>query len=122
MFSLTSFFVSPAWADTADAMPPASDLPSILMRYMPVILIFLVFYFLLIRPQQKKFEEQNAMIKALKKGDKVVALGGLVGTISKLEGDDYLMVEVAKGVELKILRASVTEMDKPKYEQTEKKA
>ena len=114
MFNPLSLFIGTAWADTAQGMPPATDLPSILMRYAPVFLIFLVFYFLLIRPQQKKFEAQNAMVAALKKGDKVVILGGIIGTIARLEGDDHLMVEVAQGVQMKVLRSSVTGLDEPK--------
>jgi preprotein translocase subunit YajC len=121
MFDATSLFIGTARAaDAAQTMPPATDVPSALMRYLPVFLIFAVFYFLLIRPQQKKFDEQSALLKALKKGDKVVILGGLIGVITKLDGDDYLMVEVASGVQMRILRSSVTGLDAPKEDADKK--
>ncbi len=105
MIDLSSLMIGTAWAQTAApaAVPPdvgGSDL----MRFLPYFLILFVLYLFLIRPQQKKLEAQTAMLKALKKGDRIVTAGGIIGTIAKLDGDDYLMVEIAKDVQVKVLR------------------
>jgi preprotein translocase subunit YajC len=114
MFSLSSLLIASAYAaDAAEAVPPTGDAGSVLIRYMPVFLIFAVFYFVLIRPQQKKFDEQSAMITALKKGDKVVILGGLLGTIAKLDGDDKLVIDLGTGAQIRVLRNAVTALDTP---------
>lgn len=105
MIDLTAFVVNAAFA--ADAMPPPTDTSSALMRFLPLFLIFAVFYFLLIRPQQKKIDAQNAMVKALKKGDRVVTSGGLVGEVASFEGDDYVMLEIAEGVRVKVVRTMI---------------
>lgn len=112
MFDLTSLFVSVAHA--ADAVAPAaapalaSDNGGGLMRFLPLFLIFIVFYLLLIRPQQKQLEKQAATLKALKKGDKIVTGGGILGSVVKIEGENHLVVEIAKDVQVKVLRGSVT--------------
>lgn len=74
--------------------------------FVPIILMFAIFYFLLIRPQQKKAKEHQAMINALKKGDKIVSNGGLIGVISGLS-DDTITMEIAPKVRVKITRGSV---------------
>jgi preprotein translocase subunit YajC len=84
------------------AAPGGTDL----MAFLPMIAIFVVFYFLLIRPQQKRAKEQKAMLEALQKGDEIVTAGGVVGKISKLT-DQYAVVEVAPNVELTVQRAAV---------------
>ena len=126
MFDLTQLFLGTAHA--ADAVAPAAISPlssgSALMQYAPLILIFFVFYFLLIRPQQKRQEAQMAMLKALKKGDKVITGGGFVGTITKEDGDNYLIVEIANGVQVKAVRATVSGLvddTKPDVKKIEKK-
>ncbi|HBM90454.1 MAG TPA: preprotein translocase subunit YajC [Rhodospirillaceae bacterium] len=108
MFDLSTFFVSVAHA-AEEVVPVALDVGAGdgLMRFLPLFLIFIVFYFLLIRPQQKKFDTQTKMLSALKRGDKVF-VGGLIGNITKLEGDDIIVVELAKDVQVKALRSSVT--------------
>lgn len=74
-------------------------------------IIFVIFYFLLIRPQQKKFKMHTQMVSALKKGDKVLTGGGFAGTVTKaVEGEKFINVEIASGVEVMVLRSSVTEM------------
>lgn len=108
MLDLPSLIVASAHA--ADAAPPANDVSSSLMKFLPLFLIFGVFYFLLIRPQQKKLDEQTAMIKALKKGDRVVTAGGIIGTIASLEGEDYVMLEVADGVKIKVVRSTINSL------------
>jgi preprotein translocase subunit YajC len=96
--------ISSAYAQTPSAAP-GSDL----MAFLPMILIFVVFYFLLIRPQQKKAKEHRTMLAALQKGDEVVTAGGLVGRVSKLT-DQYASVEVAPSVEINVQRAAIQQL------------
>ena len=95
--------ISTAFAQTSAA--PGSDL----MAFLPMILIFVVFYFLLIRPQQKKAKEHRAMLSALQKGEEVVTAGGVVGRISKLS-DQYATIEIAPGVEVSVQRSSIAQL------------
>jgi len=93
--------ITEAWAQTG-APIGGGDLWSML----PIILMFVVLYFIMIRPQMKRAKEHRALIEALQKGDEVVVAGGIVGRISKL-GDNYLSVQVANGVEIQVQRPSV---------------
>ena len=95
--------ITPAYAQAA--APGGSDL----MTFLPMIAIFVVFYFLLIRPQQKKAKEAKAMLEALQKGDEVITAGGVLGRVTKL-GDSYLTLEVASGVELQVQRSAVVQV------------
>ena len=79
------------------------------MAFLPMVAIFVVFLFLLIRPQQKRAKETKAMLEALQKGDEVVTAGGVVGKISKL-GEQYATVEVATGIEMTIQRSAVAQL------------
>jgi preprotein translocase subunit YajC len=110
MFDIAHMFVSSAFAQTAGAAPdaPGGSPSSIGMSFLPLLLIFGVFYVLLIRPQQKKLDEQNKMIKTLKRGDRIVTAGGIHGKVVKLEGDENLIVEIADGVQVKIVRNTVS--------------
>ena len=103
---LIDFLIAPAYAQSA---PAAAPFGSDLMAFLPMIAIFVVFYFLLIRPQQKKAKESRAMLDALQKGDEIVTAGGLLGKISKL-GDQYLTVEIANGTEIMIQRGAVAQL------------
>lgn len=103
MDSLLSFFISDAVAQTAEAAPPASMISTLLL---PVMLIA-VFYFVLIRPQQKKQKEHRAMVDALGVGSEVVTGGGVLGKVTAL-GEQFLTVEIADGVEIKVQRQSIT--------------
>ena len=96
--------ISPAYAQAAGASP-GSDL----MTFLPMIAIFVVFYFLLIRPQQKRAKETKAMLEALQKGDEVVTAGGLVGKIAKLT-DQYAAIEIAPNVEISVQRAAIAQL------------
>ena len=115
------FLIGSAWAQTA-TQSTAEASGNAFMQFVPLFLIFGVFYFLLIRPQQKRLEEQTSMIKALQKGDRIVTGGGIVGTIVKTEGDEYLIVEIANGVRVKALRSTVSSLSStettPKEETT----
>jgi preprotein translocase subunit YajC len=105
MFDLSHLFVASAFAQ--DAAPvPASDPMAGLMQYLPIVLIFGVFYLLVIRPQQKKMADQEKMIKALQRGDRVI-IAGIHGKITKIEGENILFVEIAEGVQIKADRVAV---------------
>ncbi|MGE4531730.1 MAG: preprotein translocase subunit YajC [Acidithiobacillus sp.] len=80
---------------------------SIFMQVIPLVVIFAIFYFLLIRPQMKKTKEQRQLIASISKGDEVVTQGGLAGRVMQLS-EDYLQLEVAEGVVVKVQRAAVT--------------
>ena len=101
-------FISTAYAQTAPAAAPGGA-ESTLMSLLPLVLMFVVLYFIMIRPQMKKQKEHKAMIEALAKGDEVVIAGGVLGRVSKL-GDSFLHVEVADGVELQVQRPSVIQV------------
>ncbi len=73
-------------------------------------MLFFIFYFILIRPQQKRLKIQRDLMKSLQKGNKVMTSGGIIGTITKLEGDDVVVVEVAQGVKLRMARSAVSEI------------
>ena len=77
-----------------------------LMSFLPIILLFVILYFLMIRPQMKRAKEQKAMIEALQKGDEVVTAGGVVGRIIKL-GDQYVTLEIAPNTEVVLQRSAV---------------
>lgn len=99
--------ISTAYAQTAPAA--AGDTPSTLMSMLPLVLMFVVLYFVMIRPQMKKQKEHKAMIDALAKGDEVVTAGGVLGKVSKL-GDAHLGVEIAEGVEIQVQRQAVVQV------------
>ena len=96
--------ISTAYAQGA-AAPGGSDL----MTFLPMIAIFVVFYFLLIRPQQKKAKEAKAMLEALQKGDEVVTAGGILGRISKLT-DQYATIEISPNTEITVQRQAVSQL------------
>jgi preprotein translocase subunit YajC len=98
--------ISPAYAQAAGA-PGGFDIISLL----PLVLIFVVFYFLLIRPQQKKMKDHRAMIEAIKKGDQVVTAGGIYGRVMKVDaGENTLQVEIAPNVQVKVARHTVSDL------------
>ena len=75
-------------------------------QFIPLILIFVIFYFFLIRPQQKKVKEHKAMVEGLKKGDKIVTSGGITGTITRVIDNDKVEVEIAENVKVEIVKAT----------------
>ena len=100
-------FISTAYAQAAPAA--GGDMQSSLMGMLPLVLMFVVLYFVMIRPQMKKQKEHKSMVDSLAKGDEIVTAGGLVGKISKL-GDNYLGVEFASGVEMQLQRSAVVQV------------
>jgi len=81
---------------------------SALVQFLPLVLIFVVFYFLLIRPQQKKQKDHRTMLDALRRGDRVVTGGGILGTVSKVTGPEEVEIDIASGVRVKVLRSTIT--------------
>ena len=75
-------------------------------QFIPLILIFVIFYFFLIRPQQKKVKEHKAMVEALKRGDKVITSGGIVGTVERVIDNEKLEVQISENVNVEIVRSA----------------
>jgi preprotein translocase subunit YajC len=100
-------FISSAFAQTAAVA--GADAQSSLMSMLPLVLMFVVLYFVMIRPQMKKAKDHKSMVESLAKGDEVVTAGGLLGKVAKL-GDSYLGLEIADGVEVQIQRSAVVQV------------
>jgi preprotein translocase subunit YajC len=97
-------FISTAYAQTT-----GGDMQSSLMSMLPLVLMFVVLYFVMIRPQMKKQKEHRTMIEALAKGDEVATAGGLLGKVTRL-GEGYLSLEIATGVEVQVQRSAVVQV------------
>ena len=103
-------FISSAFAQTAPAAAAAGgDLTSTLQSMLPLVLMFVVLYFVMIRPQMKRQKEHKAMIDALAKGDEVVIGGGLLGKVTRLS-EQVLHIEVANGVEIQVQRMAISQV------------
>jgi preprotein translocase subunit YajC len=81
-----------------------------LAPFVPLLLIFAIMYFLLIRPQQKKLKDHQAMVKALRRGDQVVTQGGLIGKVTKVKDDNELEVELAQGVKVRVVQSTISQV------------
>ena len=101
-------FISTAYAQAAPA-PAAGGAESTFITLLPLVLMFVVLYFIMIRPQMKRQKEHKAMIEALAKGDEVATAGGVLGKVTRL-GDSYIGVEVAPGVEVQLQRTAVVQV------------
>ena len=97
-------FVSPAWAQGAGGGGLGG-----MEQLLPLVLIFVVFYFLLIRPQQKKAKLHREMLGNLRRGDRIVTNGGLIGSITRVPNESELIVEIADGVKVRVLRGMIAE-------------
>jgi len=84
------------------------DNQSALIQFLPLILIFVVFYFLLIRPQQRKAKDHRTMLDALRRGDRVVTGGGIIGTVARVDNPEEVTVDIADGVRVRVLRSTIT--------------
>ena len=102
-------FISSAFAQAAPAAAGGDSMQSSFMSLLPLVLMFVVLYFVMIRPQMKKQKEHRAMVDALAKGDEVATAGGLLGKVTKL-GDTFVGVEIANGVEVQVQRTAVTQV------------
>ncbi|MCB1336744.1 MAG: preprotein translocase subunit YajC [Maritimibacter sp.] len=98
--------VSPAFAQAAGA-PAGGLLNSMLI---PMILVFGIMWFFLIRPQQKKLKEDDAMRNALRRGDKVLTVGGIVGKVTKVKDDGEIEVEIAQNVKIHVVKSAITQV------------
>ncbi len=96
-------FVTPAFAQTAGA----GGLGGI-GQFLPLILIFAIMYFLLIRPQQKKAKAHKQMVSALRRGDQVITQGGILGKVTKVKEDGEIEVEIATGVKIRVIQSTIT--------------
>jgi preprotein translocase subunit YajC len=79
-------------------------------QFIPLILIFVIMYFLLIRPQQKKLKDHQAMVAALRRGDQVVTQGGLIGKVSKVKDEDEIEVDLADGVRVRVVKSTIAQV------------
>tara|TARA_R110002124_G_scaffold48644_2_gene143423 strand:- start:409 stop:729 length:321 start_codon:yes stop_codon:yes gene_type:complete len=98
-------FATPAYAQAA-----GGGFGGTLTQMLPLVLIFGIMYFLMIRPQQKKIKQHQAMVAALRKGDQVVTAGGLVGKVVKVGADNQVEVEVATGVKVKVVQNTISQV------------
>ncbi len=96
-------FATPAYAQAAGGGGAFAS-------FIPLILIFAIMYFLLIRPQQKKVKEHQAMVQALRRGDQVVTQGGLIGKVTKVKEDNEIEVEIASGVKVRVVKTTVAQV------------
>jgi preprotein translocase subunit YajC len=97
--------ISTAYAQSAGGVPGGD----MLIQIAPLVLIFVVFYFLLIRPQQRKLKEHRDMVAAVRRGDVVVTAGGIIGKVAKVD-DQELTIEIADGVRVRIVRSTVSDV------------
>ena len=102
-------FPTPAFAQAAGAAPAAGGTEAFLIQMLPLALILVVFYFLLIRPQQKRLKEHQTRIAGLRRGDTVVTSGGIVGKITKV-ADDEVTVEIAPNVAVRVIKGTIGEI------------
>jgi len=84
------------------------DNQSALIQFLPLVLIFVVFYFLLIRPQQRKARELRTTLDALRRGDRVVTGGGIIGTVVRADSPEEVVVDIAEGVRVRVVRSTIT--------------
>ena len=96
-------FVTPAYAQSIGG-------GSALTSFIPLILIFAIMYFLLIRPQQKKLKDHNSMVAAVRRGDQVVTQGGIMGKVTKVKDDNEIEVEIAKDVKVRVVKSTVAQV------------
>ena len=95
-------FVTPAYAQAAGGSGGA------FASFLPLILIFAIMYFLLIRPQQKKLKEHQAMVEGLRRGDQIVTAGGIVGKVTKVRDDGEVEVEIANGINVRVIKQTTS--------------
>ncbi len=79
-------------------------------QFLPLILIFAIMYFLLIRPQQKKVKQHQAMVAAVRRGDQVITQGGIIGKVSKVKDDNEIEVEIASGVKIRVVKSTLSQV------------
>ena len=104
-------FITPAFAQGGPfGLNLGGDSSSMIVQFMPLILIIVIMYFLILRPQQRRVKQHQEMVKALRRGDSVVTNGGLVGKVTKVVDDDQVEVEIADGVRVRQMRSMISEV------------
>ena len=104
-------FISQAFAQAAAGAAPGGGGMEGLLQFAPLVLIFVVFYFLMIRPQQKRQKQHQATVRAAKRGDRILTSGGIIGVISKAnETDNDVEVEIAQGIKVRVVRSAISEV------------
>ena len=98
--------ISPAYAQAAGG--GLFDSSNAMIQFLPLVLIFVVFYFLLIRPQQQKQKQQRSMLDSLRRGDRVVTGGGIIGTVNRVTSAEEIEVDIAQGVRVRVLRSTIS--------------
>ena len=99
-------FITPAYAQAA-----GGAVANPILQFLPLILIFVIMYFLMIRPQQKKLKDHKAMVEALRRGDQVVTQGGIIGKVSRVkEGEQDVEVEIAEGVKVRVVKSTISQV------------
>ena len=98
--------ITPAFAQAVPGLPSSE----MIVQFVPFILIFVIMWFLIIRPQQRRAREHQDMIKAVRRGDTVVSSGGIVGRVTKVTEDPEIEVEIADGVRVKLMRTMISEV------------
>ncbi len=96
--------ITPAYAQAAGGAGGA------ITSFIPLILIFAIMYFLLIRPQQKKLKDHKAMVDAVRRGDQVVTQGGILGKVTKVKDDNEIEVEIASGVKVRVVKSTISQV------------
>jgi preprotein translocase subunit YajC len=109
------FFSMTAWAQGAGGAAPPAGSGGMIASFLPFVLIFIVFYFLLILPQQRKQKKHRAMLEGLKKGDRVLTTGGVMGTVAALN-KDVVTVQVSDNVRIKVRRDYIAELQEGQEE------
>lgn len=99
-------FVSPAYAQAA---APAAGGPAAFAQFVPLVLVFVIMYFLILRPQQKKMRDHKTLVAGLKKGDNIITQGGLLGRVTSVRDED-IEVEIAQGVKVRVVRGMVAQV------------
>jgi preprotein translocase subunit YajC len=102
-------FISTAYAQTAGAPDGAFGLGG-MAQLLPIVAIFVIFYFLLIRPQQRKAKEHKALLAGVRRGDRVVTGGGILGVVTKVLDEQYVQVEIAEGVRVRVLKGTIADI------------
>jgi preprotein translocase subunit YajC len=98
-------WITPAYAQSLGFLGEGTS--STLVQIAPLALIFVVFYFFLIRPQQQKAKEQKSMLAGIRRGDRIVTGGGLIGSVAKVVGDTEVMVDLAEGIRVRVVRSTI---------------
>jgi preprotein translocase subunit YajC len=102
-----SMLISAAYAQ-GTGITGIFDNQGALIQFLPLVLIFVVFYFLLIRPQQRKAKDHKTVLDALRRGDRVVTGGGIIGTVARVENPEEVTVDIADGVRVRVLRSTIS--------------